>query len=105
MEQIQETSTMRASAIGSSQTARHTSTQIPFGQGSRDVHPAVDEPVDQRANDLGAIQQFAGLAAVGRREAIEVVDLSIEQDHRDLRPRLVMDGRTSRSWLRTAGSR
>jgi len=82
MEQIRETGTIRApepdSAIRGSQSTRDAAAKIAFGLGSGDVQAAVDEAVDERANDLSAIQQFAGFAAVGGREAIEVHDLPVE---------------------------
>src|SRR4030095_1781560 len=83
MEQIREMGTMRrGSAIRGSQSTRDTAAGGAFGLPADDVHAAVDEAVDQRANDLRAIQQFAGFAAVGGREAVEVHDLPVKQHDR-----------------------
>ena len=94
MEQIRETGTMRrGSAIRGSQSTRDTAAEVAFGLRADDVHAAVDEAVDQRANDLRAIQQFAGFAAVGGREAVEVHDLPVEQHDGHFGPRFVVNRR------------
>jgi hypothetical protein len=53
--------------------------QIGFRSCRRDVHAAVDEAVDQGADDLGPVQKFAALAAKVGGEVVEVKDLTIEE--------------------------
>src|SRR4051794_36006686 len=85
------------SAVRRSKPARHHRAQVGFGGRRVHVEAAFDQTVDQRADDLGAIERSAGLAAAVRSEPIEVSDLPIEEDDGDLRPGLVVDGRAARS--------
>ena len=62
--------------------ARDLGAQVGFGRRRRDIHPAVDQPVDQGADNLGAVQNLAVLAPDVGGEAIEVMDLPIEQPTR-----------------------
>jgi hypothetical protein len=71
------------SAVRCAEPPRDARAQVGFRGRRRDVHPAVDEAVNQRPDDLGAVQRLAARAAIAGSEPIEVVDLSIEEDDRD----------------------
>jgi hypothetical protein len=85
-----------ASTDSIAQSACDARAKVGFRCAARDVHAAVDQRIDQRPDDFGAIQHAAGCASA-RGQALEVGDLSIEQDDRDLRPRFTMDARPSRA--------
>ena len=89
----------RASAVRRAQPPRHLGSKIGLGPGGADVQTAVDQAVDQRTDDFGAIQRLELIGARRRRKPIEVVDLPVEEDHRDLRPRLAVHWRPAGSGL------
>src|SRR5439155_9269772 len=89
------------STIRRAETTRNAGPQLRFGGGAFEVHAAFEKCVDQRANDFGAVQRFAALAATVARESIEVKDLAIEEHHRHLGPGFLVDGRTSRARFRS----
>jgi hypothetical protein len=75
--------------------ARNPRAQVGFRPGGRDVHPAVDQSIDQSADDFGAVHDLAAPASDVSREAIEVLDLSIEKDDRNLLPGFLVYGRSA----------
>src|SRR5262245_7622952 len=93
-----------ASAVRRAQATSDAAAQVAFG-GRTDVHAAVDEAVDQRANDLGAIEQLAALAAVSGREPIKLRHLTVEEHDGDFRPGLELHGRSAGARFRSARSR
>ena len=77
--------------------------QVGFRPRGRDVHSAVDQSVDQRTDDLGAVQDLAALAADVGREAIEMLDLSIEENDGNFRPGLLVYWRSAPGCFDSAG--
>src|SRR5439155_19207080 len=88
-----------ASAIRRAQPPRHFGSKIGLGVGGGDVQTAVDQAVDQRTDDFSAVQGLDLLGARRRGQVIEVEDLPVEEDYRDLRPRLVVYWRPAGSGL------
>ena len=70
----------RPLAVGAAQASGNARAQVRLGRGTGDVHSAVEQTVNQRADDFGAVQHFAALAADIDGESIEVDDLTVEQD-------------------------
>jgi hypothetical protein len=68
-----------------------TSPQLLFRDDGRDLELAVEQAVEHGANQGGTVDHHAGLVSHLGGEAIELHDLSIEQDHRDLGPPLGVD--------------
>src|SRR5258707_12967342 len=63
VELIPETGTIAPrSAVRTAETPRHACAKVCFGRGAGDVHAAAEQTVDQRADDLRAVQHFAALA-------------------------------------------
>ena len=83
------------SAERRAEAAGHVRPQIGHRDAAGDVHAAVDQAVDERADDLGAVQDLAVSRARVRRDTIEVHDLTIEQDDRNFRPAFLVNGRTA----------
>jgi hypothetical protein len=73
-----------ASAKRAAQSSRDACAQIGFRTRAGDVHAAVDEAVDEGADDLGAVQHLAALPANLAREPIEMKDLPVEEHDRHL---------------------
>ena len=84
---------MLPSAVRRAEPPGDARSQIGFGAGAGDVHAALDQAVDQRADDFRTVHRLAVFCAHVFREAIEIVNLAIEQDDRHLRPRFVVHGR------------
>ena len=59
---------------------RSSDRQIGFRPDGRDVHAAVEQAIDQRADNFRAVQHLAALRADIRRKPVEVVNLSIEEN-------------------------
>ena len=87
----------RRSAVRGGEPARDASAQVGFRTDGADVHAALDQRVDQRADDFSPIQRFPGSGA--RRQTIEVQDLTVEQNDRDLGPGLAVHRRPSGTGL------
>ena len=100
MELTTKLRTMVRSAERRAQASRDPRAEIGFRARSGDVHPAVDQPVDQCADDFSAIDHFAAFAADIRREPVEMDDLTIEEDHGDFRPGFMVNG-----WATTSSFR
>src|SRR5947208_1227516 len=49
----------RASAVGRAQPSRDACPEIGFRAAAGDVHAAVDQAVDERADDLGPVEHLA----------------------------------------------
>ena len=62
--------------------------------------PLSIKSVDERADDLGAVQHLAALAADLDGETIEMVNLAVEEDDRHFGPGFVVNWRASRSRFR-----
>src|SRR5262245_49280922 len=106
MELIRQTGRMRRRLPErAAEPACHSCAQIGFRSGAGDVHSAVDEAVDQRADDFRAVQHLAVLAADFRRQLIEMEDLTIEEHDRHFRPCFVVNGRPAGTRLRCHSSR
>ncbi len=86
--------------LGRAETARDAGAEVRFGAGRGHIDAAVDQGVDERANDFGAVENFSAPAADVSSEPIELDDLAVEQHHGDLGPRFLMDG-----WAAAAGPR
>src|SRR5207244_7580701 len=83
------------SAKWRAQTPRDARAQSGFRPTTGDIHPAVDQPVNECTDDLGAIEHLAAFSADVRREPIEVDNLSIEKHHRYFRPSFIVYRRTA----------
>jgi hypothetical protein len=68
------------SAVGAAEAPGDARAQVSLGRGTGDVHSAVEQTVNQRTDDFGAVQHFAAFAADIDGESIEVDDLTVEQD-------------------------
>ena len=64
-----------------------------------EVDPASDHPIDESANQTGAVDGFVAVAMSVTAELVELAHLAVEQDHRYLGPFLEMDLRTPTSLL------
>src|SRR5690349_7983624 len=76
---------------GRSETTSHASPEIGLGGDRGDVDPALNQRIDERADDFSAVQRAA--VGPGPDVFVQVGDLPIEEHHGDLRPRLLMHGR------------
>jgi hypothetical protein len=85
------------SAEGRAQTACDARAKVGFRACRGNVHSAVNQAVDERPDDFGPINRFAVLAPDIGREPVEVDDLPIEEDDRNLRPGFLVDGRPAAS--------
>src|SRR5689334_24758844 len=74
---IQCRGSRQASAVRRAEAASDAGAQVGFRANCRNVHAAVDQRVDQGADDLRAIQTFSGAGA--GRQTIEMKDLPVEQ--------------------------
>jgi hypothetical protein len=83
MEVIPEIVRMPELAERRAEPSRNFRAQVRFRAGGTDVHAAVDEAIDQRADDFRPVEHFAASAPDVGREAIEVQDLSVEKDDRN----------------------
>ena len=92
---------MQRSPIRRAEAARDARAQVGFRGGRGDVHAAVDQSIDERPDDFGAVQHLAALAADLDGKTIEVVNLAVEEDHRHFRPGFIVNWRASRTrfWL------
>src|SRR5262245_36385403 len=101
MELNPQFSRMWASTHDAMQSLRDLSAQGALGRMLRDIHLAINQTIDECADDFRPVHRFAtGAPHVGRKP-VELDDLALEEHHRDLRPRLVVDGRPStRTFLR-----
>ena len=85
------------SAKRRAEVARDFGAEIGLGTARRDVEAAVEESIDQRPDDLGAVEYLAAAPACSGRQPIEILDLAIEEHDGNLRPGFLMDGRTTAS--------
>jgi len=85
------------SAVGPAQAPGDARPQVRLGCGTGDVHSAVEEAVNERTDDSGAIQQFAAITADIDGESIKVDDLTVKQHNRNFRPGFLMNRRPARS--------
>src|SRR5580765_8864127 len=89
------------------QTPGDPRAEVGFGARCRDVQPAVDQSVDPRTDDFGAVDHFSVLDADVGREPVQVHDLAIEKDHGDFGPGFLVYGRAATAGFReqTYGAR
>jgi hypothetical protein len=84
MERMREMRTIRSvpapSSVRGAETTGDTRAEISFRNRAADVHAAVEQAIDQCADDLRAVQHLAALCADVRRKPVEVVNLSIEEN-------------------------
>ncbi len=62
----------RAYRSGEPETARDAGAEVRFGAGRGHIDAAVDQGVDERANDFGAVENFSAPAADVSSEPIEL---------------------------------
>jgi hypothetical protein len=74
---------------------RDTRSKLTFGMNRRDLAIAIEQPVEDRANQRRTIQHLSRLLSDLGGDAVKPRDLTIEEDHRDFGPGLVVDHRTS----------
>ena len=79
--------------MSAAETPGDPSSKLSFRNGSRDLEFAVEQPVENGANECGAVHRRAGPVSHVLGKAIELHDLSIEQHDRHLRPRFGVDTR------------
>jgi hypothetical protein len=77
--------------------------EIRFGAGGREIEVRLRDGVDERSDKLRAAHGGAVLRADVTGQAIQEIDLAIEENDGDFRPRFVVDGRTARTPPRARG--
>ena len=102
MEVMNEIGRIPASAKRRAETARDLGPEIRFRTRRADVQAAVDQTVDERTDDLRPVHDFAAASADVDGELIELNDLPIEENDRNLGPRFLMNRGTSAARLRQA---
>ena len=83
-----------SAAAVEAQMPRDADAKLSLRTDGLEVDLAVEYAIDDGANECGAVHSSSGLLLDLVGEAIELHDLSIEQHHRHLGPRLGMDGWT-----------
>jgi hypothetical protein len=72
--------------------------QIAFRGDRRQIQPAVQDAVNERANNRGTVQRLACLISHDANSAVEFDDLSIEQHDRDFGPFIAVKERSPSAW-------
>ena len=93
------------SAVWSAERTSDACAQVGFRAGAGDVHAALDQAVDECADDLGAVHAFAVLVAHVLAEPIEHVNLAIEKNDRHFRPWFIVDRRSAGAGFTVRGDR
>jgi hypothetical protein len=78
-----------------------TGSKLLFRTGGPEIDVAVEQSIDDAANERGTVHHVAGRLSDVAGEAIESHDLSIEQHDRHSGPRLGVDEWTSTSRVST----
>ena len=84
---------LSASAVRSAKPPGDARAQVGFRAGAGDVHAALNQAIDERADDLGTVHPLAVPVAHVFREAVERMNLAVEEDDRHFGPWLTVDGR------------